>query len=69
MHLHLSGELPQLIEAEWCIYASVTYTTIDSENGLSPVRRQAIIWTNAGVLLIGPSGTNLIEIFIQIFMF
>ena len=29
-------------------------TIIGSENGLSPGRRQAIIWTNAGVLLIGP---------------
>ena len=27
-------------------------TTIGSENGLSPGRRQAIIWTNAGKLLI-----------------
>ena len=26
-------------------------TIIDSDNGLSPGRRQAIIWTNAGILL------------------
>ena len=32
---------------------------IVSDNGLSPGRRQAIIWTNAGILLIGPLGTNL----------
>ena len=38
-------------------------TIIDSENGLSPDRRQAIIWTNAGILLIGPLGTNFSEIF------
>ena len=31
---------------------------MDSDNGLSPRRRQAIIWTNAGILLIGPLGTN-----------
>ena len=31
---------------------------IGSDNGLSPARRQAIIWTNAGILLIGPLGTN-----------
>ena len=37
-----------------------------SENGLSPGRRQAIIWTNAGILLIGPLGTNFIEILIEI---
>ena len=28
-------------------------TTIVSDNGLYPGRRQAIIWTNAGILLIG----------------
>ena len=33
-------------------------TNIGSDNGLSPGRRQAIIWTNAGILLIGPLGTN-----------
>ena len=27
-------------------------TIIDSDNGLSPDRHQAIIWTNAGILLI-----------------
>ena len=41
-------------------------TTIDSDNGLSPGRRQAIIWTNAGILLIGPLGTNFNEILIGI---
>ena len=30
---------------------------IGSENGLSPSRRQAIIWTNAGLLSIGPLRT------------
>ena len=29
-------------------------TIIYLDNGLSPGRRQAIIWTNAGMLLIGP---------------
>ena len=33
-------------------------TIIDSDNGLSPVRRQTIIWTNDGMLLIWPLGTN-----------
>ena len=32
-------------------------TIIGSDNGLSPGRRQAIIWTYAGILLIGPLGT------------
>ena len=33
-------------------------TIIGSDNGLSPGRRQAIIWTNAGILLIGALATN-----------
>ena len=41
-------------------------TILGSDNGLSPGRRQAIIWTNAGILLIGPLGTNVSEIFIGI---
>ena len=39
---------------------------IGSDNGLSPGRRQAIIWTNAGILLIWPLGTNFSEISIDI---
>ena len=39
------------------------------DNGLSPGRRQAIIWTNAGILLIGPLGTNFGEILIEICTF
>ena len=42
------------------------YTIIGSYNGLAPERRQAIIWTNAGILLIGPLGTHLSEIVIEI---
>ena len=34
------------------MYASVNWATIGSDNGLSPDRRQAIIWTNADILLI-----------------
>ena len=41
-------------------------TIIGSDNGLSPGQRQAIIWTNAGILLIGPLGTNFSEILIEI---
>ena len=33
-------------------------TIIGSDNGLSPDRRQAIIWTNDRISLIGPSGTK-----------
>ena len=41
-------------------------TIIGSDNGMSPERRQAIIWTNAGILLMGPLGTNFSEILIEI---
>ena len=34
-----------------------------SDNGLSHGRRQAIIGTNAGILFIGPLGTNFDEIY------
>ena len=43
--------------------------TIGSDNGLPPGRRQAIIWTNAGILLIGPLRTNFSEILIEILTF
>ena len=44
-------------------------TITGSDNGLSPGRRQAIIWTNAGILLIGPLGTNFSDILIEILTF
>ena len=44
-------------------------TIIGSDNSLSPDRRQAIIWTNAGILLIGPLGTNFSQILIEILTF
>ena len=42
---------------------------IGSDNGLSPGRRQAIIWTNAGILLIRTLGTNFSEILSKIATF
>ena len=44
-------------------------TITGSDNGLSPGRRQGIIWTNAGILLIGLSGTNFSENLIEILTF
>ena len=44
-------------------------TIIGSDNGLSPGQRQAIIWTNAGILSTGPLGTNVGEILIEIHTF
>ena len=41
-------------------------TTIGSGNSLSHGRRQAIVWTNAAILLIGPFGTKFNEILTEI---
>ena len=45
---------------------SVNGVSIFSGNGLSPVRRQAIIWTSADVLSIEPLETNFSEIRIKV---
>ena len=44
---------------------------IGPDNGLSPGRRQAIIWTTAGILLMGSRGASISEILIgtQVFSF
>ena len=47
------------------IYASVNWVSIDSGNGLSPVYCQAITWTNADFLLIGPFEIDFIAIRIE----
>ena len=47
----------------WITHICVSTLTITvSDNGLSPGRRRAIIWTNDAILLIESLGTNLIEI-------
>ena len=43
--------------------------SIGSDNGLSPDRCKAVVWADAGILLIGPLGTNRIEIFLEIYTF
>ena len=56
----------------WTHWGRVTYicignlTFICSDNGLSPGRRQAMILTNVGILLMRPLGINLSEILIKI---
>ena len=53
-------------------WGRVTHTCVgkDSDNGLAPSRRQSIVCTYDGILLIGPLGTNFNEIVseIQIFL-
>ena len=36
-------------------YMGLNYVIIGSDNGISPVRRQAIAWTNTDLLSIGPN--------------
>ena len=63
----------QYILTHWGRVTHIQYvsnlTIIGSDNGLSPVRRLAIIWINAGILLIGLLGTNFSEILIEIHIF
>ena len=50
----------------WCVSKLFI---IGSDKSLSPDRRQAIIWTNDGIMLIAPLGTNFSEILIAILTF
>ena len=59
--------IKQLTHCGRVTYTCVSSVTIiGSDNGLSPGRRQAIIWTNDGILLIGSLGTTSSEILIEI---
>ena len=59
------------VQERWIHWGRVTHTCfgnltiIGSDNGSSSGRRQAIIWINAGILLVGPLGTNFSEIVIE----
>ena len=64
-----SAEDAYLIEAEWSIYASVNLSYLVDDNGLSPGRRQTIIWTNNVILLIWSFGTKFSDIIIEIHIF
>ena len=58
-----------MIKAHWGWVTHISankLTIIGSDNGLSPGRRQAIIWTNDGILLIEPLETNFSEILSEI---
>ena len=53
---------------EWYMRVS-KLAIIGSDNGLSPGQRHDIIWTNAGILIIRTSGTNINEILNEIHAF
>ena len=50
-------------------YKSLNWVTSCLDNGLSPIRRQAIIWSNTVILLIETFGSNFSEISIEIHTF
>ena len=71
----ISTSCYHLFHSTWCALphlGRVTHIcvsklpTIGQDNGLLPGRRQAIIWTNAGILLNGTLKTNFSEILIKI---
>ena len=64
---HQIGEKPHWGRATHKCISKLTI--IGSDNGLSPGRRQAIIWTNDGILLIRPLGTNFSEVLSKIHTF
>ena len=60
---------PNVDPVHWCIYAAPggdELIIMGSDNGFSPVQRQAISWTNDDLLSIGPLGTNFSELWIEI---
>ena len=65
-----TAEILMLIHWGWVTHKCISnLTIIGSDNGLSPGRRQAIIWTNAGKLSIWNLGTNFSEILSKIHIF
>ena len=49
----------------WVMHICISkLTIIGSDNGLSPDRRQAIVWSDAGIVFIAPLATKFIEIYI-----
>ena len=66
------GTNERLFNSLWpsAAYICVTkLTIIGPDNGLLPGQGQAIIWTNAGILLIDLPGRNFTEILIDIYTF
>ena len=67
---YFNKALPYLTHLSRVTYICLSkLTIIGAYNDLSPGRRQAIIWNNAGILLIGALGTNLNEILIEMYTF
>ena len=73
LHIYVTLEAYSITEINWTYIGLLTHwgrvthicvsklSIIGSDNGLSRGRRQAIIWTNAGILLIRTLGRNFIQ--------
>ena len=68
--IHKYGIAFMLTHRGRATHICVSNLTINaSDNGLTPGRRQANIWTSAGILLIGPLGKNFSEALVEIIIF
>ena len=76
--VYINGYFASRLEQSLCLLMHWGWVThvcvskifiIGSDNGLSPGQCQAIIWTNAEILVIGPQGTNFNKILIKIHIF
>ena len=66
--LHTVSRPLPLTHPGWVTHTCVSkLTIIGSDNGLTPGRRQTIIWTNDRILLIGPLGTYFSETLVKIY--
>ena len=75
-----SGKIPCVLLGRYLLLVPLTHwdlvrhkdlcvtnlTIIVADNGLSPGRRQNIIWTYAKILLTGPLGTEFSEVLVKI---
>ena len=72
VYWHMYASPVFIVLTHWCRATHICVsklTIIGSDKCLSPGRRQAIIWTKDGILLIGPLGTNFSEILSKIHTF
>ena len=70
MHFHYLHPANQITHCGRATHICISkLTIIDSDNGLLPGRHQDIIWTNGGMLLIGPLGKIFSEVLIETITF
>ena len=60
-------QVKQLTHWEWVVHISICkITIIGSDNGFLAGQHRAIIWTDAGIFLTGPLGTNFSDLYISL---